>query len=188
MLVFATFITTILAKESLTCQIESDRNGTFCNFVNIDGDRRKTSTIITKPIKYQGGIFDRNFVRSIKFERSVFNNFPNEIFTYFPTVWDLKFNTGRLVVIKRGNFKNAGDVRNVEFFNTQIDGLLSKGFEGASTLLEISFRKCDIGLISNNAFDGIPHLKRIKITGSRFNVDKMSRAIPRSVEMVIMPY
>lgn len=187
--VFTIFFGLMEAKEPLSCQIITNRGvGTVCNFRNINNNRRDVSRLIATPAFSFGEVIDRNYVRAVKFDKSAFSTIPNVIFAYFPTVWSLKFNTGRVNRISRGDFRNAGDLLEIEFFNSKIDGLLPRGFDGASNLREITFRQCKLGFISNEAFAAIPNLRRIKFSGSRFDVDKMSRAIPKSVEMVIMPY
>lgn len=146
---------------------------------------------MTKIIAHQttsyGETIDKNYVRSVKFDRSEFVNLPNLIFTFFPTVWNLQFNTGKLTAVEAGNFQNAGDLFRIEFFNSRIDELLSNGFRGANNLREISFRRCKIGIISNAAFQNLPNLQRVRITGGQINISGMLRALPSSVEAVIMP-
>jgi hypothetical protein len=186
--VLVAVLAVIEAKDPLNCQITSNRGvGTICDFRSINAFFKDTTRLSATPTVSSGQIIDQNYVRSVRFDRSIFSRIPNVIFAYFPTVWDMKFGTGRVTAITRGDFRNAGDLLHVEFFNTKIDELLPRGFDGASNLREISFRQCKIGFISSEAFAEIPNLKRIKFSGSRFDVDRMSRAIPKSVEMVIMP-
>jgi BspA type Leucine rich repeat region (6 copies) len=178
----------IYAKKPLECQITSNGGvGTTCDFQNIRDVYKDTSRIIAYPTTYFGEVIDNNSVRSIRFDRSTFVNIPNVIFAKFSTVWSVKFGTGKIKEITKGNFKNAGELQQIEFFNSHITQIRSKGFEGSTSLREISFRQCKIGTIANDAFAGLPNLKRIRLSGSQFDTNQMLKAMPRSVEAVIMP-
>lgn len=196
LLLFSVFtLATIISGKTINsklrplhCQIITDREiGTFCDFRSAKGSHRDTSSIIAHPTNSFGDTVDKNFVRSIRFDQSTFFKFPSSIFTFFPTVWDVKFSVGKIQSIHKGNFKNAGDLQHIEFFNSQINELSPRGFEGAVNLREISFRQCKIDSITQEAFFGLPNLKVIRLTGSQFDLNKMNKALPGSLKVVIMP-
>lgn len=176
--------------EPLECQIHSNRGvGTICEFQNVNGFHKDTSTIIAHPTQSFGQTITNRNVHSLRFEKSVFREIPNSVFTHFGDFYEgvrsVNFNTGKLNSINSKTFESAKDLVYIEFFNSKIEELSSRAFAGAKQLRKISLRQCEISKISKDAFTGLPHLEEVKLQGSTFDNYDFLNNLPNSVQFSV---
>jgi hypothetical protein len=174
-------------KEPMLCLPQVNRVGgfTFCSFNQISSADKDTTKIEVESSTFQGQEIKSDRISAILIASSDLESIPNVIFDSFAEITRLRIHSSSFNVIGKESFKLATGLKYLEFFNTTISEITPKAFKNAGELVEITFEDCQVQDIAEDAFVGLQKLKKIKITGSKFNNKDFLDNLPKSVKSIV---
>lgn len=158
---------------------------TFCTFSQVSSDDKDTTKIEVEESTFQGQKIQSDRITAIMIAFSDFDQIPSVIFDSFAEISRLRVSTTNIDVLSKESFKTATDLKYLEFFNSTIGEVLPKAFRNAAELTEITFEDCEVTEIAEDAFVGLQKLKKVIITGSKFDNTDFLKNLPKSVKSVV---
>lgn len=176
-----------LEKEPMTClpQVNRMAGFTFCDFTNISAAEKDTTKIEVESSTFQGQPINPDTISAILITSSNLDSIPSVVFDSFAEISRIRIHSSSFNVIGKESFKLATALKYLEFFNTTIEEITPKAFKNAKELTEITFEDCTVEEIAEDAFVGLQNLKKIKITGSKFNSKDFLGNLPKSVKSIV---
>ncbi|CRK95686.1 CLUMA_CG009144, isoform A [Clunio marinus] len=95
--------------------------------------------------------------------------FPRETFSKFPHLDDFSLQNCQLRNLKNGDFKDAGNLRNLNLDSNELFQLNSTTFAGASNLQWLGLASNDMRTINKDAFKGLSKLQMLILSQNKLH-------------------